>query len=117
MRISDWSSDVCSSDLGIEGDTCQQVAIGGDLARLDAAADQHGVGFRGELKRLLTLDRDPVHGRDFGRGRGDMRRPALRLHAVHDRGCDERVQLVAAVLKSTRLNSSQYCASRMPSSY
>src|SRR3546814_1125777 len=36
---------------GIEGDTCQQVAIGGDLARLDAAADQHGVGFRGELKR------------------------------------------------------------------
>src|SRR3546814_18337178 len=57
--------------------------------------------------------------------RSDMRRPALRLHAVHDRGCDERVQLVEAVecenrdlhwnlrhgigrldRKSTRLNSS-----------
>src|SRR3546814_12526957 len=33
---------------GIEGDTCQQVAIGGDLARLDAAADQH----RSEERRV-----------------------------------------------------------------
>src|SRR3546814_17123637 len=32
MRISDWSSDVCSSDLHADG--VQQVGVGGDVHRL-----------------------------------------------------------------------------------
>src|SRR3546814_14579037 len=37
MRISDWSSDVCSSDLAAAGGTLALVADG-DLIRLDVAA-------------------------------------------------------------------------------
>src|SRR3546814_10610509 len=37
MRISDWSSDVCSSDLGLEG-LQQPVAPRGELLDLDAGS-------------------------------------------------------------------------------
>src|SRR3546814_9417302 len=62
MRISDWSSDVCSSDLGDRlderGRQAHQLALD---ARLDDAADeleelrraQDGVGNAGGLDKLL----------------------------------------------------------------
>src|SRR3546814_8018421 len=47
MRISDWSSDVCSSDLGVLGD---EVGLGVDL-------DQHGLaGFPGHRDAALGGD-------------------------------------------------------------
>src|SRR3546814_8079269 len=41
MRISDWSSDVCSSDLQIFGNVA-------DLEHVDAGFDAHAVGDRNE---------------------------------------------------------------------
>src|SRR3546814_4704676 len=37
MRISDWSSDVCSSDLALRLDMAQAVRIAGPLAVIDRA--------------------------------------------------------------------------------
>src|SRR3546814_2590081 len=38
MRISDWSSDVCSSDLGPQGRTHSQLLSNGEIARARSAA-------------------------------------------------------------------------------
>src|SRR3546814_4321243 len=98
MRISDWSSDVCSSDLGFEEHLL-------DGRRLAAAADayfyrvaQHRVaertdGFReggGEQQRLPVL-RELLH---------DVAYLVLEAHVQH------AVGLVEQDRKSTRLNSS-----------
>src|SRR3546814_7201856 len=51
MRISDWSSDVCSSDLGGAGELVDHLAFGhGDLADLDGEAEF----LRHELHRHLA---------------------------------------------------------------
>src|SRR3546814_14745714 len=70
MRISDWSSDVCSSDL---------------------------IGLCREVERLLAFDRHAVHRGDFGGRRGDMRFPALPAQAVQYGRGDERIEFVEAV--------------------
>src|SRR3546814_8170373 len=121
MRISDWSSDVCSSDL-----------IGQDLA-LDAdALDPRGVGFARDRTDLLgERQRD---GGARGRIEPDVGWLAIRVAGKHRRNDalvvhrhPDRVPIGALRLrvrnedgledrKSTRLNSSHYCASRMPSS-
>src|SRR3546814_4155890 len=45
MRISDWSSDVCSSDLGAVGSSAREHATDlGDELRVDLAADLLGAG-------------------------------------------------------------------------
>src|SRR3546814_1858623 len=109
MRISDWSSDVCSSDLGqegVEGDDLHaqaQRAFGDDAADI-ATADQ--------AERLLRqLDAHeavlfPLAGLRRGVGFGNLARQ--REH--------HRDRMFGGDRKSTRLNSSHYCASRMPSS-
>src|SRR3546814_5279145 len=96
MRISDWSSDVCSSDLPMLGghrgalDEWQQVALNALARDVGAAA----LGARGDLVDLVQED-DAV------------------LLDSGDRGADYRLlveQLVALLgdqdRKSTRLNSS-----------
>src|SRR3546814_17019539 len=52
MRISDWSSDVCSADLGRQYD--QSHAVGG-LARIGQCLPR---GFDGEAYRCLSFRRD-----------------------------------------------------------
>src|SRR3546814_6877568 len=55
MRISDWSSDVCSSDLLVEREQ-QQLAVlahHGHRIALDAAADA-GLGRRRDVEYLLA---------------------------------------------------------------
>src|SRR3546814_10690839 len=87
MRISDWSSDVCSSDL----------------ARMSARARRHEhQPVDAERRRLAgMLDRDDV-GKDEA---------AIAVHRLDhfarpaERGDDQR-RLVAQDRKSTRLNSS-----------
>src|SRR3546814_9189534 len=106
MRMSDWSSDVCSSDLTlradelarrIEPDAPQHRRVGGDLARPDAAADDDGIGVGREFERLLPVDRHAVHRGDLRRRRRDLRRPPLPAQPVQDRGGDEAVELVETV--------------------
>src|SRR3546814_8754063 len=106
MRISDWSSDVCSSDPG------------------DGHATRLGHVRRG---RLLLLVEDPRHLRP------EVAQPLLLQYQARPHhpgtgppaaevvrgwlGTGEDAELPRVQdRKSTRLNSSHYCASRMPSS-
>src|SRR3546814_6961767 len=107
MRISDWSSDVCSSDLHC-GDTERSVGIDrpADIDRAAAAA------VRAHLGRYLPV-LVPVgllgHPVDHAAGTA-----APEDHAV---GALERLDPLAVIdRKSTRLNSSHSYASRLPTS-
>src|SRR3546814_1432818 len=100
MRISDWSSDVCSSDL--PDDLALEMA--GLGRRLAAAVAFERIGVEVVLGETVFLDDH------FG---------AHEL-AEHDAGIFffEPLGFIMAeqIRKSTRLNSSHQCASRMPSS-
>src|SRR3546814_4510675 len=69
MRISDWSSDVCSSDLQRFGAFVEEDALGDlklelsgcDPRRRDRVQDRRGQLFIGELARR-DVDRDAVAG-------------------------------------------------------
>src|SRR3546814_5957347 len=113
MRISDWSSDVCSSDLALE-------AALGPLSWADV-----------DLDRICdTLDKLMNSGRRiysaayimpsprYGHARKHANHLALIAHMMEQRLPQRLQQLpsLEADRKSTRLNSSHYCASRMPSS-
>src|SRR3546814_942109 len=100
MRISDWSSDVCSSDLVPEHDPTQDLLLAqhGAFApigrlRLDTAQRFYAAHIDATAAPGFTLQ-DMVE-------RADVFVEQLAIH--RDR-------------KSTRLNSSHSCASRMPSS-
>src|SRR3546814_7647024 len=110
MRISDWRSDVCSSDLG-------RIALRLAMTELDTAADP-------DIEVRMSVP--PQHGKTAdGRHReaGDIvrrgqqaeyllvrpRRIIRRNPEIVD-GLDAEVDR-----KSTRLNSSHQCAHRMPS--
>src|SRR3546814_10651899 len=103
MRISDWSSDVYSSDL-LAGHRAQRLAKG------------EVIGDGDHLLLLLRIARAPLdealarNPRDFNRRLADRRdpRPAM----LRDRAAAEPDQ----DRTSTRLNSSNQCASRMPPS-
>src|SRR3546814_9573641 len=108
MRISDWSSDVCSSDL-----------LGPDDAAI-LEYDPAGAGYA-----AVQLTEWLYRSRDYHRIQSSL----TAAQSAIDR--DGRIRLVIARRdpgvwnwldtggqdrKSTRLNSSHYCASRMPSS-
>src|SRR3546814_7004985 len=108
MRISDWSSDVCSSDLIAPqpiGNRAVDVAAVENLARIDPRRDEDGAA------RAAELDR---------RAPGDIHR-----HADVAQGAHLFENLIALVeqlraagrdRKSTRPNSSHSCADRTPPS-
>src|SRR3546814_10164082 len=135
MRISDWSSDVCSSDL-VEGFHLEAPPVGperaahaflgqaaGDLvgldtvvARGDLEAELVGqVEHRGHLVGAIAVDVDEDVALD-------RRGPSVELAVALAAGVLVRVGLVGVLLlvlldrKSTRLNSSHSCAPCMPSS-
>src|SRR3546814_5767162 len=83
MRISDWSSDVCSSDLAGPGEHVAagadrpdvgaaavgltqpaRKAAGIDGVHLEAAADHHGVARLGSRQVAAHVQLDPVGGGD-----------------------------------------------------
>src|SRR3546814_11274307 len=69
MRISDWSSDVCSSDLGIEARV--------DGGSFDTVRGKLAVGFAsGRGDAFIALTGDTSDG-----GRDHARRDSLRLNA------------------------------------
>src|SRR3546814_1359996 len=114
MRISDWSSDVCSSDLR------DQVAVG-QIALLRRRVEQHEML---DARKLIAQSLD-----DRQKGRVEEQHPVRGMvddihklfveqpridgmqHPAHSGGA-----VPAQDRKSTRLNSSHYCAYRMPSS-
>src|SRR3546814_6625949 len=120
MRISDWSSDVCSSDLA--GDHAGGAEDGAHHATADVVADQqrverHGAAVGGAEDGGDQIEIAEVAREDVGAG-------AERLcgQADDQRGLDadavgDQAEQSAATVdrKSTRLNSSQSCAHRMPS--
>src|SRR3546814_10856728 len=105
MRISDWSSDVCSSDLKVKD-------IARDLIKLYALRkSQEGFAFipdtylQTELEASFIYEDTPDQEKATADVKKDMEEP----HPMDRLICGED-------RKSTRLNSSHSCASRMPSS-
>src|SRR3546814_9361316 len=117
MRISDWSSDVCSSDLlqvrqrhcavGVAGQ------LGGEAVRADRGKRRAGAG--GELRQVLArdcdlqvdsppLDRlgDPAVDRDLGAAR-----LGLEVDGPWLGGIEQSLPRTDPDRKSTRMNSSQ----------
>src|SRR3546814_9305149 len=115
MRISDWSSDVCSSDLQ-----------SGWLPKW-SYANQHTNVMVGDPAAIMIASAYAFGARDFDtaaaldamiKGATQPAAPAQSL-LFGNAGYVERAGLAAYRAldrKSTRLNSSHYCASRMPSS-
>src|SRR3546814_4834177 len=103
MRISDWSSDVCSSDL-VQVD---RFAVAGRRPQLFAEAvgivRDHRIG-GGQNSAGGTV----VLLQPQGAGTGIIAQEALHVFDFRAAPAVDR--------KSTRLNSSHYCATRMPSS-
>src|SRR3546814_9753908 len=114
MRISDWSSDVCSSDL---------------LAELPDETREYLLSAfstdDGELRLVMRSPHIAVSHVDATR---DDFEAALRLAIQHGQAWNHvpwiraSMRALAELLndtptdrKSTRLNSSHYCATRMPS--
>src|SRR3546814_3994633 len=109
MRISDWSSDVCSSDLRAIQFLRQRLKAPGNLRNLVDAI----VALSRALEQLEIVDHDeadvipPLQPAGAGAQRGDGQ--AWRI-------VDEQrqfLQLPRRDRKSTRLNSSHSCATRI----
>src|SRR3546814_6613596 len=119
MRISDWSSDVCSSDLIHPGDVDRDFIRSQRGVKGVILSGSHASAYQDDSLKVPTEVFEmgvPVLGICYG-----MQSMALQLGgkvewsdhrefgyaAIRARGHTDR--------KSTRLNSSHYCASRMPS--
>src|SRR3546814_7023803 len=99
MRISDWSSDVCSSDLVVT--MTLFINDDGDIS----------TAWKG---RLVTVEPEKAAVKlSFESIFTSLRQPGLRArfqrscrHALHHRGCDLLLDDFETDWKSTRLNSS-----------
>src|SRR3546814_6392153 len=107
MRISDWSSDVCSSDLW----STAPRRIGDKIGRLlganpgeIVATDSTSVNIFKALTAALSLRRE----------RSVILSEATNFPTVVY--MMQGIEAFSGDRKSTSLNSSHYCASRMPSS-
>src|SRR3546814_10742651 len=103
MRISDWSSDVCSSDLPARGSAYQRQRSGVECVLVDGGVRDLAV---------VPLDQRQV-GADLIRGELDRVEFRVQMHARLRRGWRVRGVVREIVLagvggdrKSTRLNSS-----------
>src|SRR3546814_4128052 len=110
MRISDWSSDVCSSDLADGAHPVPRDRRAGRIGRVAAAAAADLPGHYRAVAHLLRGQ--PVHLRHGTPADGHAADPRPR----HGRRSCALCRPGSADRKSTRLNSSHSCASRMPSS-
>src|SRR3546814_9593935 len=117
MRISDWSSDVCSSDLQQLGRLCLAgvEAEGVVRTRIPRPSLAHLVG-----AGRLAIDRvDDLAFEDIGETEG-ARRMTVRGNLAAWREIDDdrlpRLSRNIGDRKGTRQNSSHYCAYSMPTS-
>src|SRR3546814_12160207 len=113
MRISDWSSDVCSSDLAagragerfavrnsgaiavIEGagDHCCEYMTGGVVAVLGRTGLNFGAGFTGGFAYVLDMDRDFVDRYNH---------ELIDLHRLSPEGMEHHVQHLPGLLEIGR---------------
>src|SRR3546814_20098997 len=77
MRISDWSSDVCSSDLRAVASRAQPVS---------------SFDFPLRLVVIVVASVGPGGGQPWARRTGRMARTAEPARIVHDRGCARRAR-------------------------
>src|SRR3546814_1850424 len=123
MRISDWSSDVCSSDLDEEEfhhalprllDHWTVRADFLSISRRECAAGQRFGWPRlhfNETHAAIARDGQPLM---IAEARNFLARQLTCLK--HGRACGDFQFYTIDDRQSTRLNSSHYCASRIPSS-
>src|SRR3546814_2301844 len=112
MRISDWSSDVCSSDrASAETDRRREKQV---------AYNEANVITPTTIKRNIADVVAHVASGDYVTPEIDEETSNLVGHNLraYIEDLEKRMRKAAGDLerKSTRLNSSHYCASRMPSS-
>src|SRR3546814_20720047 len=88
MRISDWSSDVCSSDLVAMGDRQHDAEQGEgkaeDLCDRDEGPEEHEIDEETEHGNARLLDRDIDRRRVFQRGIEDRFESGVCVDAVED---------------------------------
>src|SRR3546814_3932098 len=121
MRISDWSSDVCSSDLNRQADARPVRQEGCEEGACQEDGGEEGAGEEGREEKDVDEEDRRKKGNekdggeeDYHRGR---RRPVLTNHRVRTQSSRTAgLPSGTSDRKSTRLNSSHYCASRMQSS-
>src|SRR3546814_2261217 len=121
MRISDWSSDVCSSDLT----GAMIISLGNEYAGIfandDGLADDliaAGKASGDQLWRLALGDADnklidsPIDDmKKIGKREGGSLKGAPYNHGIGDEGV-KRAELEIAVASSQRLNTRHYWADR-----
>src|SRR3546814_4436049 len=123
MRISDWSSDVCSSDLGglarYAGDDILEILhvrpLCPTLRRILWAAAVHALAGHGQYRLALLVAQLVTRGHHAAVGLG-LRGPHRPHLAAQMQGVAGEDRLPPAARKSTRLNSSPQCPPRTPSS-
>src|SRR3546814_3131027 len=122
MRISDWSSDVCSSDLLPATDVCAWAlrrSCAWPAVRLNATGRPlagHCDRITGSAIQLLTI---AAHFEASDRAVVNLIRPIHQAHCAEMCIGARKAEVVAdarADRQSKRLNSSHSCGSRMPSS-
>src|SRR3546814_7258678 len=89
MRISDWSSDVCSSDLAGQHDGKR------GAAEMRCDRFEHGVGrgaaaaWRGLVVKADDMPAAPLAQPHMGRARRDMDRPQIGRASCRERVCQD----------------------------
>src|SRR3546814_1715443 len=113
MRISDWSSDVCSSDL-VEG---RQVDVVGRQRVEQELRQRRGLLQARVQARCAFAAHQGVRVLALGQEQEERLAAATRaMESVLPRMRESTDSIARVDRKSTRLNSSHQCASRMPSS-
>src|SRR3546814_1032709 len=128
MRISDWSSDVCSSDLPQLQENIRAGDRGNGASRLHHQSVDHLEGLGGRLTiegsddnvlELRPVQKASVIFLAEVRVAAGVRVPSpdeVWIVDVFEHPRRGHSEAAFGDRKSTRLNSSHYCASRMPSS-
>src|SRR3546814_8796750 len=120
MRISDWSSDVCSSDLTDVDDTHVLGRPGGGDAETEGRRQKCTVGIGGGEAEAIREEHDVGAAAELDRGidGGDANRIVFAaIDKGHHRagiGIDLHVDSGIEDRKRTRLNYSHYCAIHIP---
>src|SRR3546814_21083002 len=118
MRISDWSSDVCSSDL-VGAVHCLALRAQDEIVhqrRLRPALDlDEELGQVARTHHLGSIDAQPEPGQHLGQG-GEAHRVRLVVHAVHA-GLAQAVQLLRSEESREGKESVSTCRSRRPPSH
>src|SRR3546814_4560929 len=122
MRMSDWSSDVCSSDLGgtaqfVATDVSQEEDVKALVAaavrtygKLDGACNAAGVSQRGKIMHEVTAEEwDRCHGINL---RGMFLCNKYEVLSMIETGGGAIVNIASTVSMVAVQNGAEYCASK-----